>query len=77
MELTEHRSTLERLHRSELAARDIKILHLSERVVEVEADNRRLRIALQVLTGRPVPGPNGPGPPAPEGYEPGVEQERT
>ena len=55
MELAEHRSTLERLHRTELATRDLTIAHQQERIAELEAEVLRLRTALQVLTGRPVP----------------------
>ncbi|MGC8628368.1 MAG: hypothetical protein ACP5VR_12625 [Acidimicrobiales bacterium] len=55
MELAEHRDTQERLHKAELAARDLTIEHQRRQVAELEAEVRRLRIALQVLTGRPVP----------------------
>ena len=62
MELAEHRSTTERAHRAEIAAKDATIAQLRYEVkdfrrrlaqTEVEAD--RLRTALQVLTGRPLP----------------------
>jgi hypothetical protein len=55
MELAEHRSTIERLHRAELAARDVMIEHQQARIAELEAEVGRLRTALQVLTGRPLP----------------------
>jgi preprotein translocase subunit SecA len=62
MELAEHRSTTERAHRAELAAKDAtiaqqryEITDLRRRLAESEADIYRLRIALQVLTGRPLP----------------------
>ena len=55
MELAEHRSTTERLHSAELAARDLTIEHQRDRIAELEAEVRRLRTALQVLTGRPIP----------------------
>lgn len=55
MELAEHRSTIERLHRAELAARDVTIEHQQARIAELEAEVGRLRTALQVLTGRPLP----------------------
>jgi hypothetical protein len=58
MEVAEHRSTMEKLHRAELAARDQAVRHLKMRVIELEDEVRRLRTALQVLTGRPVPGPD-------------------
>jgi hypothetical protein len=51
MELAEHRSTLERLHRAELGARDVTIGYQQERIAELEAEVSRLRTALQVLTG--------------------------
>ncbi len=62
MELAEHRSTTERAHRAELAAKDAtiaqqryEITDLRRRLAESEADAYRLRVALQVLTGRPLP----------------------
>lgn len=62
MELAEHRSTTERAHQAELAARDAAIAHmryevddLRRRLSRAEAEAERLRVALQVLTGRPVP----------------------
>jgi hypothetical protein len=62
MELSEHRSTTERAHRAELAAKDAtiaqqryEITDLRRRLAESEADAYRLRVALQVLTGRPLP----------------------
>ena len=62
MELAEHRSTTERAHRAELAAKDATIAQqryeisdLRRRLAESEADAYRLRVALQVLTGRPLP----------------------
>ena len=55
MELAEHRSTIERVHRAELAARDVTIEHHQARIAELEAEVGRLRTALQVLTGRPLP----------------------
>ncbi len=62
MELAEHRSTTERAHRAELAAKDAtiaqqryEITDLRRRLAESEADAYRLRIALQVLTGRLLP----------------------
>ena len=62
MELAEHRSTTERAHRAELAAKDAtiaqqryEIADLRRRLAESEADAYRLRVALQVLTGRPLP----------------------
>jgi hypothetical protein len=51
MELAEHRSTIERLHRAELAARDVTIGYQQDRIAELEAEVSRLRTALQVLTG--------------------------
>jgi chromosome segregation ATPase len=56
MELAEHRSTLERLHRAELAARDVTIGYQQDRIAELEAEVSRLRTALQVLTGLGSPG---------------------
>jgi len=62
MELAEHRSTTERAHRAELAAKDAtiaqqryEITDLRRRLAESEADAYRLRVALQVLTGRTLP----------------------
>jgi hypothetical protein len=55
MELAEHRSTLERLHRAELAARDLTIGYQQARIDELEAEVGRLRTALQVLTGLGLP----------------------
>jgi outer membrane protein TolC len=62
MELAEHRSTTERAHRAELTAKDAtiaqqryEITDLRRRLAESEADAYRLRVALQVLTGRPLP----------------------
>ena len=63
MELAEHRDTRERLYRAELAARDLTIAHQREQIAQLEAEIRRLRTALQVLTGRPVPEPEVTGPP--------------
>jgi hypothetical protein len=60
MELAEHRSTLERLHRSELTARDGTIRHQRTRIIELEAEVARLRTALQVLAGLAPPGSEGP-----------------
>jgi hypothetical protein len=64
MEIAEHRSTTERAHRAELAAKDATIAQLRyeakdlrRRLAESEAGADRLRIALQVLTGRAVPEP--------------------
>jgi len=87
MELAEHRSTTERAHRAELAAKDATIARLQyeakdlrRRLAESEADADRLRIALQVLTGRPLPDRDladqepdrlgAPEPPAPPNGEP-------
>jgi hypothetical protein len=55
MELAEHRSTTERLHRAELAARDRTIRYQQARIDELEAEVGRLRTALQVLTGLGLP----------------------
>jgi len=55
MELAEHRSTTERLHRAELAARDLTIGYQQARIDELEAEVGRLRTALQVLTGLGLP----------------------
>ena len=62
MELAEHRSTTERAHRAELAAKDAtiaqqryEITDLRRRLAASEADAYRLRVALQVLTGRVLP----------------------
>ena len=55
MELAEHRSTTQRLHRAELAARDLTIGYKQARIVELEAEVGRLRTALQVLTGLGLP----------------------
>jgi hypothetical protein len=55
MELAEHRSTTERLHRAELAARDLTISYQQARIEELEAEVGRLRTALQVLTGLGLP----------------------
>jgi len=64
MELAEHRSTTERAHRAELATKDAtitqqryEITDLRRRLADSEADAYRLRVALQVLTGRPLPEP--------------------
>jgi HAMP domain-containing protein len=51
MELAEHRSTTERAHRAELAARELTIEHQQARIDELEAEVGRLRTALQVLIG--------------------------
>jgi hypothetical protein len=59
MELAEHRSTIERLHRAELAARDATISHQRVRIAELEYEVRRLVTALQVLAGLPVPEAGG------------------
>lgn len=63
MELAEHRSTTERAHQAELGAKDATIAQLRyetkdlrRRLAEAETEAERLRIALQVLTGRPLPG---------------------
>jgi hypothetical protein len=55
MELAEHRSTTERLHRAELAARDLTIGYQQARIDELDAEVGRLRTALQVLTGLGLP----------------------
>jgi hypothetical protein len=55
MELAEHRSTTERLHRAELAARDLTIGYQQARIEELEAEVVRLCTALQVLTGLGLP----------------------
>jgi chromosome segregation ATPase len=62
MELAEHRSTTERAHRAEIAAKDATIAQLRyevkdfrRRLAQTEAEADRLRTALQVLTGRPLP----------------------
>ena len=62
MELAEHRSTTERAHRAEIAAKDATIAQLRyevkdfrRRLAQAEAEADRLRTALQVLTGRPLP----------------------
>jgi outer membrane protein TolC len=62
MELAEHRSTTERAHRAELAAKDATIAQeryeikdLRRRLAQAETEAERLRTALQVLTGRPLP----------------------
>ena len=62
MEIAEHRSTTERAHRAEIAAKDATIARLQyevkdfrRRLAHAEAEADRLRTALQVLTGRPLP----------------------
>ena len=62
MEIAQHRSTTERAHRAELAAEDATIAQLRyevkdlrRRLAQAEAEADRLRTALQVLTGRPLP----------------------
>ena len=55
MELAEHRSTTERLHRAELAARDLTIGYQQASIEELQAEVGRLRTALQVLTGLALP----------------------
>ncbi len=55
MELAEHRSTTERLHRAELAARDLTIGYQQASIEELQAEVGRLRTALQVLTGLGLP----------------------
>ncbi len=62
MEIAEHRSTTERAHRAEIAAKDATITQLRyevkdfrRRLAQAEAEADRLRTALQVLTGRPLP----------------------
>ena len=55
MELAEHRSTTERLHRAELAARDLTIGYQQPSIEELQAEVGRLRTALQVLTGLGLP----------------------
>jgi hypothetical protein len=55
MELAEHRSTTERLHRAELAARDLTIDYQRASIEELQAEVGRLRTALQVLTGLGLP----------------------
>ncbi len=77
MELAEHRSTTERAHRAELAAKDAtiaqqryEITDLRRRLAESEADAYRLRVALQVLTGRPLPETASPDDEAPSAAGP-------
>lgn len=48
--------------RAELAARDVTIQHQREQIAQLEAGIRRLRTALQVLTGCPVPEAEVTGP---------------
>jgi hypothetical protein len=64
----DHRS--EKLHRAELMARDVTIGHLRQHIAELEMEVHRLRTALQVVTGLPVPDPGDnpvAGPPGPGG----------
>lgn len=57
MELAEHRSTTDRLHRAQLADRDSRIEALQNQIAGLLEERERLRVALQVLTGRQVPDP--------------------
>ena len=62
MELAEHRSTTERLHRVELAARDLTIGYQQASIEELQAEVGRLRTALQGADRARAPKDEADGP---------------
>ena len=62
MELAEHRSTTERLHRVELAARDLTIGYQQASIEELQAGVGRLRTALQGADRARAPKDEADGP---------------